>query len=316
MKNNLIKVLIVMATAFGIGFNAESQRHIRLFPDVLFNSVPEPITVFAEKYVGKILEMDDAEKARRLEFDEVNFSFPLTEDAIASLLDAEQISMALHDGKTYEIFWIKGEDAFASMSFPASYNLIRFTDQAESFKAMKDALAEALLVTQRKDDYAGLTEFNRNNVVQKSGETFYLGHLTTDTYIDALTKRPVWGMDLPKESLANLFVAGENMAPVNVSLTVEGYDKETFIINIPFAALENVLKAEGNVPYFGISDEGANGDIYAVALYHNPLYAYTHSLEVTLPADQLSADVPTLKIKMLPYIKLHNLKNLWSDNEE
>lgn len=306
--------MFIATVAFGAF--AESNRPIKLFPDSLQSAVPEPISVFAEKYVGRIADMEAKERARRLDFDEVTLSFPLHEESFARMQSANKILMTLVDGKYYNIQWFKDADELASMSFPASYNLIYFTNQDESFQSLRQAILEAVNNPENITEYVGTTEYNPINVVQKSGEIFYLGNLTTDTYIDIISKKPVWGKEHPKESLANLFIAEGHLAPAMVDLSLESYDKEVFNITIPLSALNNVLKAEGNRAYFGISDEADDGSIEAVVLYHNPLFAYTHSLKVVYDSEQQHREIPTLKIKMLPYIKLHNLKNLWSEKEQ
>lgn len=295
---------------------AQSNTPFKLFPDVTLSSVPQELITFTENYVNRIINMDSRERAKRLNFDEVEISFPLTSEGIDELREADQLTLDLIFGKYYKISWVKDDRELGSFSFPANYNLIKETDQDKSFKELKQKFSELSdkVDTENLESIA-ITEFNPQNVITIEGETFYLGHLTSNTYIDILSHKPIWNSGLPAESLANLFILGPKIGNPMVNLEMEGYDREKYSTEIPFSSLYEVLNVDGNQPFYGVSEKSVDGSVEALVVFFNPLYAYIHSLTVVYPGNQQNKDNPIINVKLLPFIKLHNLKNLWSEFE-
>lgn len=295
---------------------AQSNTAFKLFPDVLMNSVPQELIIFTENYVNRVINLESRERAKRLNFDEVEISFPLTQEGIENLQEANQLSLDLLFGKYYKISWIKDDIELGSFSFPANYNLIKETDQDKSFQELKQKFSELANKGERdKIESIAITEFNPQNIVTIDGETFYLGHLTSNTYIDILSHKPIWNPEFPAESLANLFILGPKVSNPMVNLEMEGYDREVYSAKIPFSSLYEVLNLEGNQPFYGVSEKLDDGTVESLVVFFNPLYAYIHSLTVIYPGQQTNKDNPVIKVKLLPFIKLHNLKNLWSEFE-
>ena len=309
-------IISFLSIALSHGMMAQGNTALKLFPETLMNSVPGELITFTENYVNRVSDMDSRERAKRLNFDEVEISFPLTPEGIEKLQEANRLSLDLIFGKYYRISWIKDDFELGSFSFPANYNLIKETDQDKSFQELKQKLSERAKRGKREPtESIAITEFNPQNVVAKEGETFYLGHLTTDTYIDILSHKPIWNPDHPAESLANLFVLGPQVSDPTIDLEMEGYDKEVYKVKIPFSSLYEVLTEEENKPYYGVAEKSDDGTVESLAVFFNPLYAYIHSLTVTFSPQQADKDNPVIKVSLLPYIKLHNLKNLWSEFE-
>lgn len=306
----------ILCIALSHNTMAQSNMSYKLFPDVLMNSVPQELITFTENYVNQVSNMDSRERAKRLNYDEVEISFPLTTEGIQDLQEATQLSLDLIFGKYYKISWIKDDRELGSFSFPANYNLIKETDQDKSFQELKQKFSELANKSEPETfESISITDFNPKNVVTIEGDTFYLGHLTSNTYIDILSHKPIWNPQNPAESLANLFILGPKVSDPMVNLEMEGYDKELYRAELPFHSLYEVLNAEGNQPFYGVSEKSEDGTIESFVVFFNPLYAYIHSLTITYPSQQTNRDNTIMKVKLLPFIKLHNLKNLWSEFE-
>ena len=310
MKYDLFSKSILIATFLCIALShnvmAQSNTVFKLFPDVLMNSVPQELISFTENYVNRVSKLDRRERAKRLNFDEVEISFPLTTEGIDVLQEANQLTLDLIFGKYYKISWIKDDHELGSFSFPANYNLIKETDQDKSFQELKQKFSElANKIEAEKTESIAITEFNPNNVVTVDGETFYLGHLTSNTYIDILSHKPIWNSEFPAESLANLFILGPKVNNPMVNLEMEGYDKEIYSVELPFSSLYEVLNIDGNQPFYGVSEKSDDGTVESLVVFFNPLYAYIHSLTVVYQVQHANKDNPVIKIKLLPFIKLH-----------
>lgn len=309
-------LLCLLGIALSYQAMAQSNTAFKLFPEVLMNSVPQELATFTENYVNRVIDMDRLERAKRLNFDEVEISFPLTPEGVQDLQEANQLSLDLIFGKYYKISWIKDNRELGSFSFPANYNLIKETDQDKSFQELKQKLSDlAHKGETQKIESISISDFNPQNIVTIDGETFYLGHLTSNTYIDILSHKPIWNSEFPAESLANLFVLGPKVSDPVVNLQMEGYDREIYEVELPFHTLYEVLNAEGNQPFYGVSEKSDDGSIESLVVFFNPLYAYIHSLTIVYTAQQTDKANPVIKAKLLPFIKLHNLKNLWSEFE-
>lgn len=278
-------------------------------------ALPAPIRSFVNRYLSARIDATSPdETARRMEFDEVEVSFPLTDAAARSLARANGLAMSLHDGRRYSIVWTDDSVAVGAMSFPASYGLIFGVGQVESFNALASRLRENLGDTSASPRRVA-TRADARSLICRQGEDFFLGALSANSYIDAVSALPVWSPALPDESLANLFIL-DNMPDIEVELTMIDYAMDSLRVNTSTTSLNHMLAGtEGSSPYFGIAGADANsGEIHGVVVYHNPLYAYVHLLEVTARPDELfNPKAPRLKALMHPYVKLHNLTNLWGE---
>lgn len=278
-------------------------------------ALPGPIRSFVNRYLSaRIDEAAPDKSARRMDFDEVEVSFPLTDATCRTLADADGLAMSLHDGRRYSIVWTDDSIAVGTMSFPASYQLIFGISQVESFNALAAHLRE-------KRHEAGAsprrvaTRVDEHSMICRRGEDFYLGALSGDTYIDAVSALPVWCADFAAESLANLFLL-DNMPETAVKLTMVDYAMDSLRVDTSTSSLRYLLAgAEGGTPYFGVSgSDSGSGEIHATVVYHNPLYAYVHLLEITARPDNLfDPKAPRLRAVIHPYVKLHNLTSLWGE---
>lgn len=272
-------------------------------------AVAPEIREFVNNYLQfRILEPAN-ESARRMKFDEVEVSFPLTRAMADSLSRADGIALSLDNGRRYSIVWTNKAVAIGMMSFPASHNLIRNLTQPESFDILARKLTEA--GPGRSDTAVFTSSCDSANVVCRPGGEFFLGHIFSHTYINAMTSKPIFAASHPAESLANLFVL-DSVPSVRIDLTMVSYAGDSLKISSNSEALRNLLGyAEGTWPYFAATrTDSISGMVNGVAIYHNPAYAYIHKLDVTAT---LSGPEPRIRATLLPYIKLHNLKNLWGD---
>ena len=159
------------------------------------------------------------------------------------------------------------------------------------------------------------------NVVCRGGDEFYLGHLTCSSWIDARDAHAVWCPELAAESVSNLFCL-DGMPDRKVSLTVESYDRVESTLTTTTASLRYILgKADGCDVYVGIDTIDADAALLeAVVVFHNPALAFIHKLDLTVDTASLfeeeQGEEPPLKARLTPYIKLHNLLDLWGEKRE
>lgn len=298
-----------------------ARGRVTAFSDATRLMVPTVVADFVECYLHDRLHSDPnaAETKRRMDFDEVVCSFPLTPSSVTSLKDANGLSVFFEKGRKYGITWYAGEKEVGSMTFPASYNLIMFTDLQESSAnlvarlkrlAAENAGAEVTTI--------GIAPEKVANPFMRRGAEFQLGHLAAHTYLDSVSGRPLWTAEYPSESLANAFVSPRAVAEVLADVEMKTFDGSTTIPAMPLHLLNDFFAIEGCTPYFGVADiDKATGKVEALVSLHNPELAYMHKLEVEAdPAELWPANGKAkVKIVFTPFIKLHNLTNLWGDRK-
>lgn len=309
-----ILLLILLPMLSGGSVSARS-----FIPSTLEGTVPAEFGSFVDRYLTEMLTryVPEGNAERRMKFDEVEVSFPLTESATRRLADANGIYFIMEMGKRYRIVWMNDSLEIGNMSFPASYTLITGKEPTESFNALLEAMLQTIP--------EGLSKNARQtsspdsvNIVCREGREFYLGHLNSHKWIDGTNARPVWSVDFPVESLSNLMCM-DNMpdTPVEVEMLSYKFDKHNFV-----TSLSSIRRVLGDVEkcdiYFGaVNHPDENGMMEAMAVFHNPSLCYIHKLDLSIDTvrlfDSASASGPSIKATLYPYVKLHNLKDLWGD---
>lgn len=292
-----------------------------VFTDELRTMLPPVVADFVEKYLYErvFLDKNEEETRRRMAFDEVSCSFPLKEASINQLQNADGLSVLLEQGKKYTITWSSDGENIGEISFPASFNLLLFTNQVESYKDLVSRLNyRANNKSGVKINYVRHRSDSVSSAYRRNGTSFYLGHLESHTYHDSISGRPIWTREFPAESLANLFVFEKPVAEVTAIVEVLAYNGDKTSIHIPVQQLRELLEEMGCDPYFGVSEvKEETGEIDALVVYHNPDLQYLHKLEVKADPSKVWQEdgVAMITIKLTPYIKLHNLKNLWGEKK-
>lgn len=289
------------------------------FPPRLENSLPSEFSKFIERYLSELLDEQSTSGSvtRRLDFDDVRLTFPLTQSTTEWLMEANGIIFTRERDARYSVIWMDDSTEIGRMTFPASYNLIRGTSTIESFNNLLSRLSEseghcvtsAPRLTSQPDSA---------NIVRREGREFYLGHLTNHQWIDATNAYAVWSVDFPAESLGNLFCV-DNMPNIEVALEMESYNLTRHEVSTNVATLRHILSdIERCDIYFGVTETTDDtGIISAMVVFHNPELAYLHKLDMTVDTATLfqpsASDTAPVKARLQPYIKLHNLTDLWGE---
>lgn len=324
LKKSLITLLCASFIALtSLTAHADEKKNVHgkyeLFTEQLRPMLSPVIANFIERYLYERVNLDaDANEAqRKMNFDEVKCTFPLQNAELEKLKTADGLSVIIDKGKVYTVSWYSGENLIGEITFPVSYNLITFTDKIKSYN---DLVARLRQSTKRSNSsvptFVGTEPASNSATFKHQGAEFYLGHLEANTYLDSITGRPLWTAQYPAESLANLFVYERPVADVTATVATVAYNGKSEDIDIPLHKLREIMNETGCSPYFGVSEiNNKTGEIEALVVYHNPDLAYLHKMEVTLnPNNVWGKDgKPYIHIRLMPYIKLHNLTNLWGE---
>ena len=283
-----------------------------IFPDFAIEAFPKPLTEFAEYAVDLTLK-NPVEARTRFDFENVSVSLPSGENIKERMKNVADVSLILKENRFYEFLWLDGEDPIAGVSFPASFDLINNTDQVKSYEKLKDGLISLTQMGRVKTETKGITDIIKENVETENGTEFYLGNFNRDTFRDKDTHLPVWSVLMPAESMANLFIADPLPADPELELSLINYEGKEETVKIFMSQLRKVMEDLGCVSYFGISEIENQQPGEGVVIYHNPLFAYIHKITVDITEEAFKDVDAKIKGTLLPYIKLHNVKNLWGE---
>lgn len=301
--------------------NGGGQGAYEVFPGEFRTMLSPVVADFVERYLYERVNLDEDKDAtkRRMEFDEVKCSFPMQVSSFEMLKVADGLSVVIDNAKVYNISWFSNGNNVGEMSFPASFDLLLFTNQIDSYKDLVSRLrARTGGITSVRPNFVGCVPGKSSKAYRRHGPSFYLGHLEANTYLDSISGRPLWTVDYPVESLANLFVYERPVADVVASVELVAYNGDLFNIEIPVCELRTIMEDMGCDAYFGVSEiDEKSGEMEALAIFHNPDLQYLHKLEIKAVTSVLwnQDEVPRILIKMNPYIKLHNLTNLWGEKK-
>lgn len=315
--------MVLTAVAAATAWAAPPEGRCVMFSDPVRLMLPPVIADFVERYAFERIYADEspAEARRRMAFDEVSLSLPMSEPTAEMLRQCDGIAIMNDRGASYSLTWFDGEKEAAAMQFPASYNLLMFTDQVRSHANLVKRLRESARYAEGLERrYIGVGGDSIASPFRKRGSEFYLGHLASHTYADSISGRPVWTPLFAAESLANLFLCERPVAPVTANLDVKAYDMTETHVELPVSELLKFMADEDCTLYFGVSSiDSDSGMIEAVVVAHNPELAYIHKMTVMADPEILwgskESSRPALDVKLTPYIKLHNLTNLWGDKK-
>ncbi len=291
-----------------------------LFPPTLEASIPSQFRDFVDRYVGEMISehVPDGTAERRMKFDEVDISFPLTAEATELLPRATGVCFMMEMGRRYSIVWMQDSLEMGRISFPASFNLIRGTSQKESFNRLANVFA-ARHAAPLSANVRPTSQPDSLNIIRREGHEFYLGHLANHRWIDATGAHPVWSPEFPAESVANLFCI-EGMPDARVAMEMIDYRLERRAFDTSLSALREILGDKDRCEvFFGVSIMRDDAPMEAVVVFHNPELAYIHKLELEIDLPALfnagasERSAPAIRAILHPYIKLHNLSDLWGE---
>lgn len=277
---------------------------------------------FLREYVGllnspKSDEISD--KIRRTKED--GFRYVVGSDAqLARLTGAEEFAISFAND-SYSASWSKGDATVAACEFPAKIGLLMFSNKIE----LEDSLISNLSAAQNNSLQRPLPQELTKNMEKVSCSNFYV--MDRGYYITPLLSNRTVYLPTPDddsrasllidtnhyklESIANVMLSGYSPCPLDVTVKVSRYGYKSQKITLPFAALYDVLSANGSSPYWGV--ESFDGQVIkGLYVWTNPYGGYNHLLSVVVPVSALS-EPTAIEASLHCFIRTDNLKSLFEE---
>ena len=264
---------------------------------------------FLERYFVDLLTQRDVAIERKMKDDKVYFRKGGISD-LRLINDTVPYSITLLD-RYYEVKWMKGQDPFVTIVFPAQYELLLNTNQEEAQQKLKDAIISAPPDTLKKPkpDTNALVPLGHDGLYKFETDTFQLASLNNATYYYNNVE-PVFESKHLDYSAANLFAGLIQDADCSMYVEQGVYGIKTVSYTITLRQWLNYCAEWRLKTYFAIEEQREDG-LLALVIARSEELGFNHMLSVVLPDKFITDKDAVLKVRMTPYIPTHNLKNLY-----
>ena len=224
--------------------------------------------------------------------------------------DTMPFSITLLD-RYYEVKWLKADEPFITIVFPAQYDLLLGAQKDEASKQFKNAILDA---PQRGEGVMAPSNLEQmdDSLYQSKNDTLELASLSDANYYNKVCDNyePVFENTHLDYSAANLF---HGLIPnVDYRMYVEQsvYGMKTVNYMITLSQWLNYCVEWGLKVFFAVEEEREDG-LLALVIAQNKELGYHHLLSVVIPGKFVGDQNAVLKVRMTPYIPVHNVKDLY-----
>ena len=289
-----------------------SSQGLKLFSPEMKEAAPKPQTVvmdFLERYFTDLSKVKQTTIQTKMADDKVYFRKGKPSD-LYQVCDTMPFSISLLD-RYYEVKWMKAYEPFVTIVFPAQYDLLLGMEKDEASKRFKDAILAAPQRTEEVKTPSDLEKVD-GSLYQSKSDTLELASLTDAIYYNKVREayHPVFDNNHLAYSAANLFHGLIPAADYRMYVEQSVYGMTTINYTISLSQWLNYCEEWGLKVFFAVEEEREDG-ILALIITQSKELGYHHLLSVVIPDKFVSDQNAVLKVRMTPYIPVHNVKDLY-----
>ena len=289
-----------------------SSQNLKLFSSEIKESAPKSQTIvmdFLERYFNELPLVKHTTVPTKMADDKVYFRKGKLSD-LNQVCDTMPFSISLHD-RYYEVKWLKAEEPFVTIVFPAQYDLLLGMHQEEAQHKLKETILSA---PQRKEasgipvdpvmledsiymsktDYLELRSFNDATYYNKEGSLF----------------KPFFHESHLDYSAANLFHGLIDGIDYRMYVEQSVYGLKSVNYTISLRQWLDYCAEWGMEVFFAVEEQREDG-LLALVVARSKEFCFNHMLSVVIPSKFMTDKNTVLKVRMTPYIPTHNVKNLF-----
>lgn len=295
-----------------MGCISASSQGLKLFSPEVKAAASKPQVVvmdFLERYFSQLSSLKETTVPTKMADDKVFFRKGRPSD-LSQVCDTMPFSLNLHD-RYYEVSWMKADSPFITIVFPAQYDLLLGVQKDEALKQFKDAI---LAAPQRTDSIVIPSDLEclSDSLFQTKGDTLELASLSDALYYNKVREEyhPVFNNEYLAYSAANLFHGLISGVDYRMYVEQSAYGMTTINYTIQLSQWLNYCAEWGMKVFFAIEEEREDG-VLALVIAQNKALGCHHLLSVVIPDKFVTDQNAVLKVRMTPFIPIHNVKDLY-----
>lgn len=289
-----------------------SPQGLKLFSPEVKEAAPRTQVVvmdFLERYFSELPNTKQTTIQTKMADDKVFFRKGMPSD-LHQVCDTMPFAINQFD-RYYEVDWMKADEPFVTIVFPAQYDLLLGVQKDEALKQFKDAI---LAAPQRTDSIVMPSDLKClcDSLFHTKGDTLELASLSDALYYNKVREEyhPVFNNEYLAYSAANLFHGLISDADYRIYVEQSVYGMTTINYTISLSQWLNYCAEWGLKVYFAVEEEREDG-ILALVIAQSKELGYHHLLSVVIPDKFVTDQNAVLKVRMTPYIPVHNVKDLY-----
>ena len=291
-----------------------SSQGLKLFSPEMKEAAPRNHVVvmdFLERYFNDLPSTKQTTVLTKMADDKVYFRKGKLSD-LNQVCDTMPFSINLLD-RYYEVQWMKAEEPFVTIVFPAQYDLLLGIEKDKASQQFKDAI---LAAPQRSEVVMvpSNLELMGDSLYQSISDTLELASLSDALYYNKVREdyHPVFDSDHLAYSSANLFHGLIPDADYRMYVEQSIYGMTTINYSIKLSQWLNYCAEWGLKVFFAVEEEREDG-ILALIIAQSKDLGYHHLLSVVIPDKFIDDQNAVLKVRLTPYIPIHNIKDLYQE---
>ena len=295
-----------------MGCMSASSQGLELFSPEVKAAAPKPQVVvmdFLERYFSQLSSLKETTVQTKMADDKVYFRKGRPSN-LSQVCDTMPFSLNFHD-RYYEVSWMKAGSPFITIVFPAQYDLLLGMQKDEALKHFKDMIVAA---PQRTDSMGTPSELVQIDslIFKTRSDSLELASLSDALYYNKVreTYLPVFGKDRLDYSAANLFHGLIADADYRMYVEQSVYGMTTINYTIQLSQWLNYCAEWGMKVFFAVEEQREDG-VLALVIAQNKALGCHHLLSVVIPDKFVTDQNAVLKVRMTPFIPIHNVKDLY-----
>lgn len=298
----LLQVGVLLATAQRQTWFSPEQRAVA-------NKSQIVVMNFLERYFDDLSLQKNTTIERKMSDDKVYFRKGNLSD-LQNISDTIPFSINLFDNY-YEVDWMKADEPFVTIVFPAQYDLLLGMPQNEAQQLFKTTVLEAPERTKPVKEPVNLIQVEKA-LWKSKADTLELASLNDALYYNKVREgfKPVFSADYPDFSAANLFHGLINNVDYLMYVEQSLYGLKTINYTISLRQWLNYCAEWDMKVYFAVEEIREDG-LLALIIAQSRELGFNHLLSVVIPNKFIADRRSVMKVRLTPYIPIHNVKNLF-----